>query len=494
MQKLIELLQGFGSPTVALVGDFMLDRYVYGDAERVSPEAPVPILRCIRSESRTGGAGNVAAAITALGGKVVCLGVAGQDANGDELIKLLSACGAKTHAMIRLADRPTIVKTRFVGLAQHRHPQQMLRVDEESARPMPREIHATMRAALKGILPRCKVLVIEDHNKGVLDETLTEQFISDAVKAGLAVVVDPGRGIGDYKRYRGCTILKPNRYEAESASGVKIVDDASLALAARKLIESADAQGVVITLDKEGAYLMTRGGEGKRIPTRPRAVYDITGAGDEVVAMLAVALAQGCGLEDAVGLANVAGQLEVERFGVVPITRLEVLNELRGMIGLRGSKVVSRELLAEEISRRKAVGHKVVFTNGCFDLLHMGHVRYLQQAREMGSCLVVAINSDDSVQRLKGPSRPIIGASERAQMLASLECVDYVTVFYEDTPRTLLEMLRPDVLVKGGTTPVVVGREIVEAYGGKVVTLAAVEGLSTTEIINRIMGNGSGKD
>jgi D-beta-D-heptose 7-phosphate kinase/D-beta-D-heptose 1-phosphate adenosyltransferase len=488
MQRLIELLQGFGSPTVALVGDFMLDRYVYGDAERVSPEAPVPILRCIRSESRNGGAGNVAAAITALGGKAICFGVAGQDANGDELIKLLSNCGAATHAMIRLAGRPTIVKTRYVGLAQHRHAQQMLRVDEESGAPMPREIHATMRAALKGILPRCQVLLIEDYNKGVLDETLTAGLISDAVKAGLAVVVDPGRGIGDYRRYRGCTILKPNRYEAESASGVKIVDDASLARAARQIIDCADAQGVVITLDKEGAYLMTRDGQGKRIPTRPRAVYDITGAGDEVVAMLAVALAQKCGLEDAVRLANVAGQLEVERFGVVPITRQEVLDELLRTIGLRGSKVVSRGWLAEEVARRKTVGQKVVFTNGCFDLLHMGHVRYLQQAREMGSCMVVAINSDDSVRRLKGPSRPIIGQDERAQMLGSLECVDYVTVFDEDTPEPLLELFRPDVLVKGGTTPVVVGREIVEGYGGKVLTLPPVEGLSTTEIINKIMG------
>jgi D-beta-D-heptose 7-phosphate kinase/D-beta-D-heptose 1-phosphate adenosyltransferase len=250
MQKLIELLQGFGSPTVALVGDFMLDRYVYGDAERVSPEAPVPILRCVRSESRNGGAGNVAAAITALGGKVVCLGVAGRDANGDELIKILSDCGAQTQTMIRLPGRPTIVKTRFVGLAQHRHAQQMLRVDEESATPMPREIHATLRAALKGLLPQCQVMVIEDYNKGVLDETLTVQLIDDAVKAGLAVVVDPGRGIGDYRRYRGCTILKPNRYEAELASGVKIVDDATLARAARVIIDSADAQGVVITLDK----------------------------------------------------------------------------------------------------------------------------------------------------------------------------------------------------------------------------------------------------
>ena len=484
MQDLITLFERFGSPRVALVGDFMLDKYVYGDTERISPEAPVPVFRVVRGESRTGGCGNVAAAILALGGQVTCIGVVGQDAAGEELASLLIGGGADVSALIRLPGRQTTVKTRYVGLAQHRHAQQILRVDEESAAPLPEAVHGTIRGAVRSQLKSCKALAIEDYDKGMLTDQSTPQLIADARAAGAAVLVDPAR-IRDYRRYRGCTLLTPNRYEAEMGSGVKITDDASLERAARQLLMITEAAAVVITLDKEGAYLQTAQG-GRRIPTRPRTVYDVAGAGDEVLAMLAVALAEGCAFDQAVALANVAGGLEVEKFGVVAVRREEVLAEMRQMLGLRGGKVTERKRLAEDLGRRRAQGQRVVFTNGCFDLLHMGHVQYLQQARELGNCLVVAINSDDSVRRLKGPSRPVIGQAERAAMLAALECVDYVTVFDEDTPIPLLELLRPEILVKGGTTPVIVGREQVEAYGGKALNLPAVEGLSTTDIINRI--------
>jgi D-beta-D-heptose 7-phosphate kinase/D-beta-D-heptose 1-phosphate adenosyltransferase len=256
--------------------------------------------------------------------------------------------------------------------------------------------------------------------------------------------------------------------------------------AARQIVAVVHVQGVVITLDKEGAYLFEAGGKGRHIPTRPRAVYDVSGAGDAVLAMLAVAIAEKCPYEEAVALANVAGGLEVERLGVVAISRQEVLDELYHMIGLRGGKVLVRKRLAEEVGRRRLSGETIVFTNGCFDLLHMGHIRHLRQARELGSCLIVAINSDGSTRRLKGKGRPIIPQAERAEMLGALECVDYVTVFDEDTPEPLLELIRPDVLVKGGATSQVVGRKIVERYGGRVLTLDLVEGWSTTEIINRI--------
>jgi D-beta-D-heptose 7-phosphate kinase/D-beta-D-heptose 1-phosphate adenosyltransferase len=244
---------------------------------------------------------------------------------------------------------------------------------------------------------------------------------------------------------------------------------------------------VVITLDKEGAFFLQRDGQPTRIPTRPRLVYDVAGAGDEVLAMLSVAMGQGIPIQQAVELANVAGGLEIERFGVVPISRSDVIDELRRMIGLRGKKVMARKDLLRDLARRRQAGHTIVFTNGCFDLLHMGHMQYLQQARELGSCLVVAVNSDDSATRLKGPGRPVIPAEERAQMLGALECVDYVTIFNEDTPERLLELIKPDILVKGGTTKVVVGRKIVEAYGGRVLTVDRAEGLSTTNIINRVL-------
>ena len=491
MSDLIEKLERIGSPRVAVMGDYMLDRYVYGDVERINPEAPVPVLRTVRTRDGVGGAGNVAAAAAVLGAKVACIGVIGTDAAGDELERLLREAGADPSPLIRLSDRPTAVKTRYVGLAQHRHAQQMLRVDEESAAALPASVQEALRKCLHEQLPACDIVVLEDYNKGVFGEELTPRLIADARAADKSVLVDPAR-IDDFRKYRGATVLKPNRYEAGLAAGILITDEATLEKAAARLLEIADAQAVVITLDKEGAYLYTAEG-GKRIAhCRPRSVYDVSGAGDETLAVLAVALAGGCTAEEAVELANVAGGLEVERAGFVPIRRQEMIDELRSLVGLRSGKVMDRRRLAEELARRRARGDAIVFTNGCFDLLHMGHVRYLQEARALGSCLVVAINSDASVAKLKGPSRPVIGQDERAEMLAALECVDYVTVFDEDTPHALLELLRPDVLAKGGTTPVVVGREVVEGTGGRVVTLGLVEGLSTTQIIERILGSRTG--
>ncbi len=492
MQDLIDRLQRFGSPRIALIGDFMLDRYVYGDVERISPEAAVPILKIDRQESRCGGAGNVASAMIALGVKVVCFGAVGQDGEGDELAGMLIGAGAQTSALLRLEEVSTTIKTRFIGLAQHKNVQQILRADRENSAEMPQEARTTLRAALRSELQQCQALALQDYNKGLLNDTYCREIIADAAKAGCPTVVDPAR-IKDYRRYRGATLITPNRFEAALATGIDIVDEDSLERAARQIMLTAEAKAVVITLDREGAYLLTDD-EARRIATRPRAVYDGTGAGDEVLAMLATSLADGCGYEQAVALANIAGGLEVERFGVVAIGRDELEEEMRRLIGLRGGKIVSRPKLAEDLARRRQRGERIVFTNGCFDLLHMGHVRYLQDARELGSCLIVAINSDQSVRRLKGPSRPIIGQDERAEMLSAMECVDYVTIFQEDTPCELLELLRPDVLAKGGTTPSVVGQEIVEGYGGKVLTLQLVEGLSTTEIIDQIVNSSQGGD
>ena len=493
MHDIMKCLEGFGSPRVALLGDFMLDRYVYGEVERISPEAPVPVLKVNREESRPGGAANVAAGVLALGGKVACIGVVGQDQPAEELANLLISNGAETFSLVRLPERHTSVKVRYVGLAQHRRAQQMLRVDREERQPVPDNVWATIRSAVATEARKVRVLVIEDYNKGVLTGESCPRIIAEAREGGCEVIVDPAL-IDDYRRYRGATLLTPNRYECERASGIGITDEPSLVAAAQRVLEVADAEAILVTLDKEGCFLQPRGQTGRRIPSpKPRGVYDVTGAGDMVLAALAVARAEGSDWQAAAMLANVVGGLEVERFGVVPITRREVHDELRRLVGLRGAKVMDRKPLAEEIRRRRAGGDVVVFTNGCFDLLHAGHVRYLQQARELGSCLIVGVNSDDSVRRLKGGDRPVIGADERAEMLGALECVDYVTIFDEDTPTELLELLRPDVLAKGGSTPHVVGRELVEAYGGRVLTLDLVEGLSTTKIIERIVDAGPGQ-
>jgi len=492
MQKLIELVEGLGSPRIVLVGDFMLDRWVYGDTERLSQEAPVPVLKVTRSDERTGAAGNVAAAIAALGGQVRCVGVVGDDEPGRKLSELLTAAGGDPSGLIRLPDRPTTLKTRYLGLAQHKNAQQILRVDNEVATALSEPVRRKLAETLSGLLTGGEIVAIQDHDKGVFSDESARAFLDAADRAGCRVIVDPAL-IADYGRYRGATLLTPNRYEASLAGGVEITDEASLQRAAGNILDTTGAEAVMITLDKDGIFLATRDGSLQRCPPQPRSVYDGTGAGDAVLAAVTVALGQGWDYAQAVELANVVGGLEVERFGVVPITRQEVRLELRRIVGLPGRKMVTRHRLAELLAARRQRGETVVFTNGCFDLLHMGHVRYLQQARRLGSCLVVAINSDQSVRRLKGPARPIIGQDERADMLGALGCVDYVTVFEEDTPIPLLELLTPDLLVKGGTTSEVVGRATVEGYGGKVMTLDLVDGLSTTQIIERII-NSNGSD
>jgi D-beta-D-heptose 7-phosphate kinase/D-beta-D-heptose 1-phosphate adenosyltransferase len=491
MHRLMERLEQFGTPAVALVGDFMLDRYVYGDAERMSQEAPVPVLRVRtdRTEQRVGGAGNVAVALRGLGVGVSCLGALGDDRPGAEVLAMLADCGAETAGVIRTGDRPTSRKTRYVGLAQHRHPQHIIRVDEEDGQPLSSDTQAGLQTALEAQLPNVDVVALEDYNKGVLTDDATPQLIASARSAGKPVLVDPAL-LEDYSRYRGATLLTPNRYEASVASGVEIVDEDSLAEAGRRLLETTRAEAVMITLDREGMAIASVDGLRRVWHAQPRSVYDITGAGDMVLAVLSLAVAEGCGLEEAAQLANVAGGLEVERFGVVPVSREEMLQEIGRQVGLRGSKTLPAGLLAAELERRRARGEAVVLTNGCFDLLHVGHVKFLQQAREQGSCLVVAINSDDSVRRVKGEGRPVLDVQQRQEILAAMECVDYVTVFQEDTPLGLVELLKPDVLVKGSVTTDVIGRELVEAYGGQVVTTPPLEGVSTSEIISRISGQG----
>ena len=484
MKKLIDTITKLGCPKIAVVGDLMLDEFVFGDCERISPEAPVPVLRTVNREYRLGGAANVCAAIGALGAKPIAVGTVGNDADALMLEKLLTEAGADTE-LVEVENRPTIVKRRYVGLAQHRHQQQLFRVDTESIDPLSEQAGTAIIDIISS-LEDVDLIVLEDYGKGVLSQSVTQQIIEIAKSRDIPVIGDPLRS-NCYAKYSGAMLLTPNRYEAELASGLKITDEASAQKVAEVIIRDAKLDALVITLDKQGAFCILANQQGKMVPTVPRDVYDVTGAGDVVIAMLAVALAGKVDLERSVALANIAGGLEVQHFGVVPIFREEVIAELRNMTGLRRSKIMQRADLAAELDRVRKNGNKVIFTNGCFDLLHMGHVSYLQQAKEIGGKLIVAINTDASVKRLKGPTRPICTEVERSEMLAALECVDYVTFFDEDTPMEALEAFKPDYLVKGGSTPVIVGQEFVESYGGQVRRLDLVDGLSTTDIISRIM-------
>ncbi len=486
-QRLLRSLQEIGQPRVLVVGDLILDRYTWGNAERVSQEAPVIVLRADRQEVRPGGAANVAQMAAALGSSAVtAIGVAGNDAEATELEHLLIQRGIQP-LVIRDPARPTTLKERFIGRAQSRHPHQILRVDRESTEPVPQPLEAELVRRLQAVINNHDIVLLSDYRKGVCTPSLLAQLMRLAGDHGVPVFVDPGRGV-DPAVYRGCSVLKPNRSETATVVGRRIesVDDARWA--ACRLVRMLDLDAAVITLDRDGLVLGTAGGELAHYPTRTRNVYDITGAGDMVLAALGVFYAGGASLADAVQLANVAAGLEVEKIGVVPVVREEIAAELAHRAVGTGAKVLSLEELRREVERRRQAGQRIVFTNGCFDLLHAGHLHYLQSARSLGDCLIVAINSDNSVRRLKGPDRPVIPERERAALLAALECVDYVTIFDDETPHRLLRTLRPDILIKGGTyrEDQVVGREVVQSYGGRVVVGPAIPGLSTTAIVERI--------
>jgi D-beta-D-heptose 7-phosphate kinase/D-beta-D-heptose 1-phosphate adenosyltransferase len=478
---------------VLLVGDLILDRYLYGDAERISPEAPVPVLRTVEAREAVGGSANVAACLRALGCAVHCVGTIGRDAHGQRLLDLLNELGIDTTGVLRLSDRPTTTKTRLVGLAQHRHRQQLLRVDEEDTRPLPGPQARQLRETVCAAASQVDIICLEDYDKGVLSGDLVRAVVSAARPRGIRILVDPAR-LSDYSRYAGASVLTPNRGELALATGADRSDLTKLATAAQKLLADQDCEAAVVTVDREGALVVPRAGEWERVPTVPRSVYDNTGAGDAVLAMLAAALAAGADLLDATRLANVAGGLEVERFGCVPITAEEVLADLRLGQRLRDTKLRSLEELQAELQLRRDRGETIAFTNGCFDLLHAGHVDYLKRCRQEASVLVLGLNSDASVRaQSKGEDRPIVPFEQRAAVLGALECIDYVVGFEEPTPERLIEAVRPDVLVKGEdwANKGVVGQTFVESYGGRVVLAPLVEGLSTTALLERIRGGGS---
>ena len=473
---------------VLLVGDLMLDRYVYGDAERISPEAPVPVLRAIDQSDSVGGSGSVAACLTALGVSVRVCGVVGDDVHGRRLLELLANFGADCSLISKLTDRPTTTKTRLVGLAQHRHRQQLLRLDEEVTRPLEAADADRLFSAAEAAVANADAVCIEDYEKGLINDRLVAALVAAARRQNCPVLVDPGR-ISDYSRYRGATMLTPNRNELALAVGSECTTVSDTAAKAERLRAALDAEHIVVTLDREGAVLASCGQEWQHVPTRPRSVYDNTGAGDAVLAMLATALVGGADPVEAVKLANIAGGLEVEKFGCVPITADEVLADLRLEERRRLGKLRSMDELLGELKLRRDRGETVVMTNGCFDILHAGHVDYLARCREEGSLLVVAINSDASVRTLgKGDGRPFNPQEDRAVVLGALEAVDYVIIFEEPDPGRLIDQIRPDVLVKGEdwAKAGVVGRSVVESYGGKVKLMPLVEGRSTTSVISRI--------
>ncbi|HEY5523439.1 MAG TPA: bifunctional D-glycero-beta-D-manno-heptose-7-phosphate kinase/D-glycero-beta-D-manno-heptose 1-phosphate adenylyltransferase HldE [Desulfuromonadaceae bacterium] len=465
-----------------VVGDLMLDEYLWGKAERISPEAPVQVVDVIREELRLGGAGNVVHNLAALGVQVSVCSVVGDDQNGRELLGQFCHHHIDTRAIFLDPDRRTSRKTRVV--AAH---QQIVRIDRESREALPAAVEQQLCDWIAAHASEYKAIVLSDYNKGVLTPTVIASAISSASAAGIPILVDP-KGT-DFTRYAGATLLTPNRKEAEAASRISVTDVESLAEAARAIMSATGLQHLLITRSEEGMSLFSQGGEIVHIPTVAREVFDVSGAGDTVLATLAVGIASGFSMAESARLANIAAGIAVGKLGTSIVTPQEIIDAVSLTHKDSHVKIKSLEVLSPLIAVEKSKGKRIVFTNGCFDLLHAGHVKYLQKARNLGDLLVLGLNSDASVRRLKGPKRPLIDQDERAHLLAALDCVDYVIVFEQDTPLELITALKPHILAKGGDYSLdgVVGRDIVESYGGRVELITFVDGKSTTNIIERIL-------
>lgn len=482
-QALIQALRSLRAPRVAVVGDSMLDRYVWGDASRISPEAPVPVVHARREEERPGGAANVALNLAALGATPLCFGAIGQDSMGESLRRVLAAAGAETDGLLACSDRPTIQKIRILARNQ-----QMLRVDREEVKPLDDRQEAALLGALRAAA--WDALILSDYGKGVLSASLCAAALAEARKRGAPSVVDPKHR--DLARYRGATVVTPNRSEAEAAGGVALADLEALARHAPVLRQAAGIEMLLITLGADGMFLVREALAPLHLPTAARQVFDVTGAGDTVVAMIAAGLASGLDVEACVRLANAAAGIAVAKVGTAAVSRAELFDALHGESA--GSKVVKPDDAAgirAALSGWRRDGRRLVFTNGCFDILHAGHVRYLQAARQLGDALVVGLNTDESVRRLKGAGRPFNPLEDRAEVLAGLACVDLVAPFAADTPEDLIRLVAPQFLVKGADWrgKIVAGADFVQAHGGSVRFIDLLPGRSTSGIAERIRGN-----
>lgn len=465
---------------ILVVGDVMVDEYILGDVERISPESPVPVLVARDRLRKLGGAGNVVQNIVTMGGQVALFATVGKDNPGRWFKEYCENVGVESFWIKEDPSRPTTIKTRVVARNQ-----QIVRIDQEHVGLLSPDVEAAIVSEIKSVVPQVKAAVVSDYGKGFLSANVLEAVISSARAHNIPVVVDP-KGL-DFRRYKGATYLTPNLREASMASGVEIRNHDSLVKAGQALLEQTGVEAVIITRGREGSTLVTRK-KSQDFPARQVEIVDVTGAGDTVIATLALAVANGLTIESAAGLANLAASLVVARFGAASVTLDEMIDSLNE--DLRDNKFVSFEDIASVLRNHRIAGHKIVFTNGCFDLFHSGHLDLLRQASAQGEVTVVGVNSDGSVKRLKGSGRPIMPLADRAAMIAALSFVDYVVSFEEDTPLNLIKEVQPDVLVKGEDWKgkEVVGADVVKARGGRVEFARLVPGMSTTSLIKKIRG------
>jgi len=483
LERLDEVIQdiehGWSSRRLLVVGDLMLDKYVWGEVSRISPEAPVPVVHLNHQSHQPGGAANVAMNLARLGAQAMVIGYTGADEDEKLLLEGVSA-GGITPCFVQSDGFPTITKLRIIGGKQ-----QMMRLDRERLAPRSDEDRQRLTETVLKHLTSCHAVIMSDYAKGTLTPEVCQNIIGAAQESGIPVLVDP-KGT-DFSRYAGATTICPNLGELARAAALETRDLDTLLDAAESMVSRYKLDFLTATMSEKGIALVR---PGKRIlaAAQARQVFDVSGAGDTVVAVLALSLASGLEPEIGIRLANIAAGVVVEKVGTVPIEKHELLAALTSEVALQAhSKVVSADDLAARVALWKQHGERVVFTNGCFDLLHIGHISLIEQARQLGDKLIVAINSDRSVSDLKGPERPIVDQSARARVLAALASVDAVTVFDDPTPLRLILAVRPDVIVKGGdyNPESIVGAKEVESWGGQVRIVPIVQGFSTTRLIEK---------
>jgi D-beta-D-heptose 7-phosphate kinase/D-beta-D-heptose 1-phosphate adenosyltransferase len=482
-QVIHEIESEWAGKRLLVVGDVMLDKYIWGDVERISPEAPVPVVRGLRHDEKPGGAANVAMNIGCLGAHAVVVGITGKDESERLLVESLRASRVYPQ-FIPSEGFETVTKMRILGGRQ-----QMLRLDFERLGSIEQSAYDRLIERALGLLPGSNALVLSDYAKGAITPAVCQALIPAARKLGIPVLVDP-KGL-DYSHYRGATTICPNLGELARAARLEAGDLQALFAAAEAMITDLDIEFLTATLSEKGIALI-RPGNRFVAPALARQVFDVSGAGDTVIAVLALCLASGLQPETAIQLANVAAGIVVGKVGTVPVQKHELLAALGPQIALHAEgRVLTRDELVKRVGSWRANHEHVVFTNGCFDLLHVGHITVLEHARRFGDRLIVAINSDASVRELKGPSRPIVGESDRARVLAALAAVDAVVIFDEPTPLEMILATRPDVLVKGGdyNAEAVVGAKEVASWGGEVKIVPLVEGFSTTRLIEKGAGH-----
>jgi D-beta-D-heptose 7-phosphate kinase / D-beta-D-heptose 1-phosphate adenosyltransferase len=463
-------------PRILVIGDLMIDHYLWGGCERISPEAPVQVVDISRETTVLGGAGNVINNLAVLGASVFVAGVIGNDESGEELRVMLKKLGVSCDGLVVQNDRKTSKKSRIVASNQ-----QILRYDRESKESISDDSMEAVVAYASQVMNACDVVILSDYGKGVITDSLAQGIIRSAQKLGKKVLVDPkGK---DYTKYRGAYLLTPNKKEASEATGISIMDDASLRQALLSLKETCDLECSMITLSEDGIAIDD--GSMRRFPTVAREVYDVTGAGDTVIASLSYALSCGMSIDDAAKFANRAAAVVVGKIGSATVT-LDEIEEYEASLHQSDSRdhLKTQPQIVEIVERLKANNKRIVFTNGCFDILHVGHVKYLQEAKSYGDILIVGLNTDSSVRTLKGPTRPVNSEEDRAYILGALEAVDYVVLFSDETPYELIKSIAPDILVKGGDYE---GKSVVGAeFSGELRLVQFVDGKSTTATIARI--------